>query len=83
MRTNKANKDKINNELLNRGDALIISEALGITKEHVNKIKRGAIGKRRSTIFETVVKALDKRAKQNEELVKYCNQLKVKAVMPQ
>lgn len=75
----KANNTKT---LLTDSDPKLIAESLGINYDTVNKIKKGTRGKRKTEVQQKVERAIEFRTRQNENLIKFCNQMKVESVTP-
>lgn len=67
---------------LNNGDMPLIARIMGINKDTIRYILNGRRGKRGTELQNNIIKAVEFRAKQNEELNRYCKSISIEKVIP-
>lgn len=70
------------NTKLNRGDVKRIAESMGIHYQTVSLTNNGKRGKRGTELQDNIKEAVELRAKQNDELEKFCKRVRVERVVP-
>jgi hypothetical protein len=62
--------------VLRNGDAAFIAESLGCSTEQVRSVIRREGETSRTILQIKILRAIEKRSKQNQEFIEFCDQLK-------